>query len=236
MDPINHHNRGALAWLLRNKLVIAITAVVGGVVVALISGSSGRPKHTKPPAMQMVAIALPPPPPPPPPPPRREPEPAPMQEEQMMIPQETVTEADAKPDEAPAPADASLGTGIKGDGPADGFGLGTSGSGNFFGGGTGRTAGGGGSRWGWYAGQVQSGIQTALSSHPRTRALALDTRVRVWLDANGRVERVEVPRSDAAPDVIEAVRAALLGVQLRQSAPEGMPMPIVLRISARRPA
>ena len=51
-----------------------------------------------------------------------------------------------------------------------------------------------------------------------------------------RVERVEVPRSDAAPDVIEAVRAALLGVQLRQSAPEGMPMPIVLRISARRPA
>jgi hypothetical protein len=236
MEPLNHEKRRGPGWLRRNALVIVITTVIGGVVVALVAGGSGKPRHTKPPVMQMVAIALPPPPPPPPPPPRREPEPAPMEPDQMMIPQETITEADTQPDESPAPADASLGTGIKGDGPADGFGLGTTGSGNFFGGGTGRTGTGGGSRWGRYAGQVQSGIQTALSSNPLTRTLTFNSRVRVWLDANGRVVRVELPRTAATPDVIEKVRAALVGVQLLESAPDGMPMPIVTRIGAQRPS
>lgn len=235
MEPIQNDIAEGPGWLQRNKFILAGVAVAGSVLAVVFGGNSKKSKQTKPPVMQMVAIALPPPPPPPPPPPRREPEPTPMQQEQMMIPQETVTEADAKPDETPAPVDSALGTGIKGNGAADGFGLGTSGSGGRIGGIAGGT-GAGGSRWGWYAGQVQSGIQTALSSNPRTRALALDTRVRIWLDANGRVERVEVPSADAAADVITAMREALVGLQMRESAPGGMPMPIVLRISARRPS
>jgi TonB family protein len=60
--------------------------------------------------------------------------------------------------------------------------------------------------------------------------------VRVWPDATGRITRAKLDRStgDAALDA--AIRdEALSGLQLQQPPPEGMPTPIVLRVSARRP-
>lgn len=233
MDPIEQDNEGSLGRRHRLKVIAAAVVVLGVAAILLFGGKSGGPKRKAPP-LQMVAIALPPP--PPPPPPRREPPPPSAQPEPTMIPQESVTTPETKPEEAPAPSEPSLGTGIKGDGPADGFGLSSNGSGNYIGGGSGRTGGGSGSRWGWYAGQVQSALQSSLSGDPRTRSAALDATVRIWTDALGRIERVEVQGATGDPAVSAAIKDVLTGLRLREPAPDGMPMPIVLRITARRPS
>ena len=155
-----------------------------------------------------------------------------------MIDQTPVPVDEPKPVE-PQPADdppADLGTNIKGDGPADGFGL----SGNKgIGGGTGRGLGGNGtaasSRWGWYAAKVQSSIGEALRRNPLTREAVLNHKVRVWPDNTGRIARAKLESStgDAAMDA--AITSALTGVQLAEAPPAGMPAPILLRLSARRP-
>jgi periplasmic protein TonB len=233
MKPIEQDSEGGIIRRHRLK-VIAAAVVVVGVVAAVMFGGKGSVPKRKVTSIQMVAIALPPPP-PPPPPPRREPPPS-NQREETMIAQETVTETETKPEAAPAPSEPSMGTGIKGDGAADGFGLSSTGSGNFIGGSSGRAGGGGGSRWGWYAGQVQSSLQTALSGDPRTRSVALNVTVRIWADALGRIERVEVQGVTGDAAITAAVKDVLTGLRLREAAPDGMPMPIVLLIKARRPS
>ncbi len=235
MKPSPHKRRPASLFARHGIKLCVAACVVAGVVFFMVPGKKSSGPE-RPPAPRVVNIIVPPPPPPPPPPKPRELKPEPAREDQQMIMQETIAEAEQAPSNAPAPSDAPLGTGVVGNGPADGFGLGTGpGGGGLFGGGGARSS-GSGSRWGWYAGQVQSGIQSALSAHPRTRALSLDTRVRLWLDATGRVERVELSGPGIPPDVVVAVREALVGLQMRQTTPGDMPMPIVLRISARRPA
>lgn len=150
-----------------------------------------------------------------------------------MIPQETVAEPEAKPEEAPAPSEQSMGTGIKGDGPADGFGLSGSGNGMTIGGGGG---GRGGSRWGWYAGQVQTKIEEALRQNPRTRNASLRVVLRIWPDATGRIRRVELNGSTGDPSIDDLIKNdILIGFQFPEPPPADMRMPIVLRVTARRP-
>ena len=155
-----------------------------------------------------------------------------------MIEQTPLPEDEPKPEE-PAPADdppADPGTNIQGDGPADGFGL-SGNKGN--GGGIARGLGGSGtkasSRWGWYAAKVQSGIGDALRRNPKTREAVLNHKVRIWPDNTGRITRAKLENStgDAAMDA--AITAVLTGVQLAEAPPSGMPAPILLRLSARRP-
>ena len=77
-----------------------------------------------------------------------------------------------KKEEAPKPPapEPTLGTGLKGNGPGM-AGLGASGNGGGFGNGTG---GKGGSKWGAYAGQVQSKVASALRSNSTTRTANMD--------------------------------------------------------------
>ncbi len=233
MQPIDSDDQEA-GFLRRHRIKLTVAALSAvGVALLVVFGRGSGPAFTPPPAPKIVNIVVPPPPPPPPPPKPREPRPETPREEQQMIAQETVTETEPTPDQAPS-SDAPLGTGITGDGPADGFGLGTkAGGGGLFGGGT--RAGGSGSRWGWYASQVQTSIQTALAAHPKTRSLALDSRVRIWLAADGSVERVEPARTASAAERA-ALQEALIGLKLRQAAPADMPMPIIMRVNLRRPS
>lgn len=215
----------------RRRLWIGLGALLvlalGAVAVKAISGAKGSSGPARPPAP--VLVALPPPPPPPPtPPPVVTPPPA----ESKMVEQEKVNEDEPKPEpklaEAPAPA-----TGIRGPGPSDGFGLGGSGGTRLGGGG----GGGGGSKWGWYAGQVQGRVAGALRAHPKTRNGRWENLVvRVWADSAGRVSRVALAGSTGDPAADAAIRSEILGgLQLQEPPPAGMPMPIVLRIQARRP-
>ena len=133
----------------------------------------------------------------------------------------------AKPEPVKAPDEPppSLGSNIKGSG-ADGFGLSGSGNGGRVGfGGNGH---GGGKGFGAYAAQVQGRVAETLQRDARTRAAAFDLTVKLWLDGNGQVVRVE-PSASGGP------AAGLIGLRLAERPPEGMPMPIALRLRARRP-
>ncbi len=236
MQPIdNDEEEAGFFSRHRIKLIVAALALAGIVLLVVLGSNVERTEIVKP-GPQVVNITVPPPPPPPPPPRPRDPRPEPPPEAREMVEMEAISEPDDAPEPAPA-GDAPLGTGVVGDGPADGFGLGTApGGGGAFRGGTGARS-GAGSALGRYGYQVQTSIHGALASHPRTRTLSLGAKIRVWIDANGRIERVEIDRSAAAtPEILAAVREALLGVQVRGQAPADMPQPVVLRLDARRPS
>ena len=134
------------------------------------------------------------------------------------------------PKEAPPPDEPPLGTGIKGDGP-DSYGLSDKA-------GNGRIGGtnGNGTKWGWYASQVQSRIQQALQQNRKTRTASMSIKVRVWPDPSGRISRAQLADSTGDPSLDNALRDEVLtGLQLREPPPAGMPAPITLRVVARRP-
>ena len=152
-----------------------------------------------------------------------------------MVAQEPVNEPEDKPEPKPANEPPDIGTSVKGDGPADGFGLsGRGGNGRI--GGTGN-GGGQRSRWGWYAGQVQGRIAEGLRQNKKTRSARISgVQVRVWPDAAGRITRAQLAGSTGDAAVDAAIRNEVLtGLQLQEPPPQGMPTPIVLRLSARRP-
>lgn len=203
---------------------VVVLVVAGLVAGQLLSHKSAPPRRA--PEVSMVRLAPPPPPPPQQPPPP----PPPQMQEQKMIEQTPVDDNEPKPDDKPAPAAPDVGTNIKGDGPADGFGLSGSGGGTRLGG---SGAKGGGSRWGWWAGEAQAAIRDVLGRDPRTRSASFAaSRIAVSTDVSGRIEKVSVSTGDAATDA--AIRAVLTGQQL-PPLPPGMPHRIVLRIAARRP-
>ena len=148
---------------------------------------------------------------------------------------ETAAVEETPPEDAPSAEPApDIGTDLTGPGGPDGFNIGRSKPG----------AGGGGaglggaprSRWGWYAGQVQKTIADAMRRNPKLRQAALSAQVRVWADANGRITRVTLVRSTGNPDLDDTITSeALRGVQLAEGPPQGMPMPINLKLTARRP-
>jgi len=129
-----------------------------------------------------------------------------------------------------------MATGVTGDGPPDGFGLGSRGGGNGLGGKIGGTGRKGGSKYGWYAGKVQSSISEALRSNDRTRSAVMSLQVRIWADATGRVNRAQLVGSTGNPELDNVLRTEVLGgLRLPEPPPSDMPMPINLRISARQP-
>jgi TonB family protein len=153
-----------------------------------------------------------------------------------MIEQEPVASDELPPDDSPQGTDeptADLGTGLIGDGP-NSFGL-TAGGGARRGS---RQIGAraGASRWGWYAARVQNTVSSTLASHPTTRNATLSIQVRIWADRNGRVVRAQLVNSSGDRSLDEVIRNQILnGMMLPDPPPDDMPMPINLRISARKP-
>lgn len=224
---------GRQEFLRRHKATLSVGAallVVAGVGIVLFAGSDGAPAPKKVAPMVMVAIQ-PPPPPPPPPPPMDQPK---MVEQQKMDVPEFKPEQPRLKDEPPAKApdlSGPLGLDAKAEGPGDSFGLaGTPGGGGLLGGG------GGGSRWGWYATIVQNQIEAALRGNPKTKKAAARNEIRLWLDGVGRVERARLVSSTGDADVDRAIETEVLpGLQFREAPPKDMPMPVVVRLTARRP-
>jgi len=153
--------------------------------------------------------------------------------EKETAPAEAPQEA-PKPEPVKAPEPAPLGTNLKGDGPGmAGLGTGSGLGGGVFGGSGGSK---GGSRFGWYAGQVQSRIAEALRKHPKTKNSTLRVDVRIWPDATGRITRAQLASTTGDRALDDAVQNGVLnGLQLQEPPPVGMKLPIVLRMTARRP-
>ena len=208
-------------------------AVIGGAVVVLtivfVLGKTFTSHSGGPPPKPQEMVMIRPLPPPPPPPPQQ---PPPEQKQQMME-QTPVNEDDIKPVDQPPDASPALGTNIQGNGAPDGFGLSGRGGG-FMGGGGG--GGAGGSRFGWYAAKVTRAVSDALRQNSRTANAGFSIRVRIWSDLTGRVTRVRLADSTGNSAVDAAIRDQVLtGFQLPEAPPDGMPMPIMMRLTARRP-
>ena len=150
-----------------------------------------------------------------------------------MVQQVPVDDSESKPDDAPAPPAADLGTSVTGGGGSDAFGLSANRGGGFLGGPGSR---GGGSRWGWYASAVQATVSDALRRNPRTKDASFRIEVRVWPDLTGRITRATLAGSTGDRAVDAAIKTEVLaGLQLSEPPPAGMPLPIVMRLTARRP-
>ncbi len=219
--------------------------VAGGVLLALIAiaalamkmftGQSSTP--VKVPQMTFVKLLPPAPTPTPPPPTQSTPRPQEMIEQKQMVePENKPIKPDEKPKEEskdnkkpPGP----LGLNAKGEGNSDSFGLvGRPGGNGLLNGG----GGGGGTRWGWYANQVQAKIEDALRQNRQTRDAALRVQVRIWADSTGRVTRAQLVGSTGNAAIDSAITNEVLsGLQFQEPPPSDMPMPIVLRLTERRP-
>jgi TonB family protein len=156
-----------------------------------------------------------------------------------MVEQTPVNEPEPEPTPAKMdePPPAPLGTNVQGSGPPDGFGL-SGGRGGGGGLGTGDGLGGrrGGSKYGWYASQVQTRIAEAMRQNTRTKNASMSVQVRIWADANGLVTRAAIVGGSGDAALDSAIRDEVLtGLRLQQPPPADMPMPIVLRLTARRP-
>lgn len=214
--------------------VLLAVVLLGGVISFLMSG--GKTNRKAAPRQDIVTITLPPPLPPPPPPPKVEPPPPQDEpEEQEMVEQEPVAEDEPPPEDSPpdSPPSEDLATGIAGNGPDMGLGRTGNGSNGKIGGGARK---GGGSKFGWYAAKVQTAIAAALRNNPSTKNASMTLQVRVWPDSNGRITRAQLVGSSGNSAVDQAIKSQVLtGLQLPEPPPSDMPVPIVLRITARKP-
>lgn len=220
----------AKTWIIAGA--VALVALGAGAV--FLFGSSDEPKKKKATTVSIMPVLPPPPPPPTPPPtpPPAPPEPVEPPPDAPEFVEETTPEAPPEP-EAEAPE--AMGSNIQGDGPPDGFGLVGKGGGGMIGGGRG-AGGGGGTRFGWYAGRVQNAVTSALRTHRATRASSLSIKARIWVDGSGRVTRASLEGSSGDREIDQTIqRDILTGLQLPDPPPEGMPMPILMRINAARP-
>jgi len=223
------------SFIKRNRLVVLIAACLAiagfSMVVKVFNSQTHKPSKVQ--QIEMVKLNPLPPPPPPPPPPK-----VPEQKvmEQKMVEQPRMDDPENKPDDKPAPdpAPAALGTTIKGDGSSDAFGLAAGGGGGFFGGPV--TQRKQGSKWGWYASKVQTSISSALHKNPKIRTASFKIEIRVWADSFGRITKVSVVNSSGDLTLDNLItKDILVGLQLSEAPPADMPMPIVMRVSAKRP-
>ena len=98
------------------------------------------------------------------------------------------------------------------------------------------SAGSGKTKWGWYASQVQARVSEALRGNARTRAASGRVEVRIWADTTGRITRAKLIGTTGDSAIDRAIEGeALTGLRLSEPPPDGMPMPIVMRVTARRP-
>ena len=226
--PAGRHD----ALLRYGATLLAIAAFVV-TVVFFLSGHDDMPPPRQVRELTVVNIVPPPPPPPPPPMPEQkmieqpkmaDPE---FREEKPVDKPKDEPVKDAKNDEPPGP----LSLDAKAVGPGDLFNLGSKVGGSPYGGG-----GGGGSRWGWYSTIVTDQATAAIRANPRTRNMATQIQVRLWADATGRVTRVTISPSTGDAELDAIIRDEVLGkLTLREPPPKDMPMPVVTRVTARRP-
>lgn len=221
-------------WREHGAAVGAGLAVVGvvGVGAWLFFGGDAQPVRKVP---EVMMVKLQPLPPPPPPPPKEIPQPKMVEQTPVRInepkPEKPIDQPKAQP-KADAPPPGPLALDAKGEGPGDAFNLGGREGGNGLLGG-----GGGGSRWGWYAAIVQTRIEAALRANPKTRNAQARNEIRLWLDDRGRIERASLVTSTGDAEIDRAIeRDVLPGLAFDQTPPKDMPMPVVVRLTARRPS
>lgn len=179
---------------------------------------------------KIQAITLLKPPPPPPPPPKVEKPPEPEVKEKIKEPEpepEPEPLPDTPPDEAPA---RDLGIDAQATAGSDGFGLKARKGGNgLF---------GGGNPYAGYGSQVAKSLNKILNGYDELRRKGYFAIVKVWLKADGSVERIELAKGSNDPAIDEVLTKALGKIRNQPlgnipAPPPGMPQPIKLKITDR---
>jgi protein TonB len=223
-----------------------VFAILAAFTIRWVSANRGAAAPRKGPTINMVRLTPPTPPPKATPPPRA-PEPAiqPKVVEQAPIHRVELKPEDVPPPDAPRPpSDAPPGGGrlamaAEGDGPGDAFNLvGNPGgrgllSGGGLGDGTGEI-GGDERRFGWYYTQIKLGIEEVFRKQKKLSMASTRVELRVWVDGEGRVSRVQLIRSTGDPEVDQALQS-VAGLKLKEPPPPGIHMPMVARFTALRP-
>jgi TonB family protein len=230
-------------------------ALGAGIVLVALAGLGIRwvvrtqqaPPPRKAPQLRIVAVQPSPPPQKPSPPPP--PVPPPKGEEQPQTNRVELKAADLTPPDAPRPPSdpgpapgGRLALAAEGDGPGDAFNLAgnpggrglLSGGGLGDGAGDGLSQGGTGNRFGWYYAKLASEIEDALRREKALSSASTRVEVRIWADAAGRIGRVQLLRSTGDPRVDAAIQS-IVGLRLREAPPPEIPMPMIARLTARRP-
>lgn len=204
-------------------VVIAIAAVL--FLANLSDDSPGRSKQF----VQQIALVKPPPPPPPPPEVEKPPEPE-VVKEKVETP-----EPEDVPDEIPdamddLPAGDQLGLDADGGAGMDGFGLiGKKGGRSLIGG-----SGSQGNEYAWFSGALKSEITDYLYSLEKfdgIRKSQYEVKVRLWIDREGLIKRIQLIGSTGNDDVDTELRTALASLErLDETPPEGLPQPVTFKL------
>jgi protein TonB len=199
--------------------VLVIVAVVSTVMVAL--GRlvwTGMHAVTKPDrkVVQQVQIIRPPP----PPDIKEEPPPDVKDEVKLPEPEETPD----TPDNQPAAGD-QLGLDAEGGAGGDAFGLlGRKGGRDLL-------AGAGTDRFSWYANILKSTLVERLSENRNIRRSRYSVTVRLWVKADGRVERVNIDSGTGDKDLDRKIEAAFAALgRVPEAPPADLPQPVRLRL------
>ena len=208
-----------------------LTPIIGGLAMLVGLGalgyvainSLGGTAAPEPPAIQQISLVQPPP--PPPPPPKME-EPPPPEMEEVEVPEpEPEPVADNSAADEPLPGD-ELGLDADGVAGADGFGL------RAKKGGRGLIGNGDPNRW--YAGVIQSDLQSWLAEIEDIRKGRYAAVVKIWIADDGAVEGAELEQSTGDSGLDAAIERALsAGFRISRSPPNDMPQPVRLRITSR---
>jgi outer membrane biosynthesis protein TonB len=242
---------GALAWLRANGVgAAAALAALGLSVLGVrrLSASSGAPAQRKEPQLTMVRVVPEKPPAPRAPPPAPKPLPEPVKQlEQPHTARVELKAEEIAPPASPAPAASGggkLSLAAAAEGPGDAFNLAgnpggrglLSGGGLGDGDGSGEGLGNGGpaARFGWYYGKVAAEVEEVLRGLKPLQSISARLELRLWIDPTGRITRVEPLRAEVDPAVREAL-GALIGLRISERPPGDIPMPMVARLTARRP-
>jgi TonB family protein len=150
-------------------------------------------------------------------------------------------DAPARPAPAPAAGPAGpLALATQAEGPGDALGLvGNPGGRGLLGGGGlgddagGQLGGGTGNRYAWYYGRVASELEAAFRRQRKLASASTRVELRVWTEPSGRVARVQLVHSTGDEEWDRAIES-VVGVRLPEPPPSDIPMPMILRLTARR--
>jgi protein TonB len=198
-------------------LLLLLLMFAGYSVFKMLEGSGGKRR-----VEQKITLLRPPP----PPPPKLEKPPEPEVKEEIKPPE---PEPDPQQADAAPPPGPDLGVDAEGGAGGDAFGLvGKKGGADLIGGDA------GGSAHRWYADRLRDAIQEGLARDKKLREADYRVVVKVWLDEAGGVKRVELADSTGKSEIDRLLAAAIRDLPaLREAMPEGMPMPVRLRVMSR---
>ena len=198
-------------------IALAVIAVVGTLVWFVVASLGDQVQSSRK-VVQQVQIIRPPPPPDLPPPPPPEPE-------QVAVPEPEESEPDVADQ---PPAGDQLGLDAEGVAGGDGFGLlGRKGGRDLLGAGS-------GDQYNWYGQILKSDLIDKLAEIRDIRRDRYSIVVRLWLTADGRIQRFKIANSTGDPKLDRDLVAALESLgKVSEVPPAGLPQPIRLRIVSR---